>query len=610
MPGYGGNAQATLLRENRQAFLFQQEANLSGVASIAFQPERNRRSLPSGASFQIYFTDAFGNPANPGPLEIDIQDSDIDEDGQYCTVVAWNGNGSLNANFVGRVELPTVLGKYVRAFVKALTNPVFVTVQITDFPGVGGDVVLSSNFLTDAPADGTAYGREDANWVPVVPLAGGTMTGPLVLSGDPTLPLGAATKEYVDATTTELSAALSGILTFAGVIDGPTGDCTFYGPLAGDPSGQLPAAAPANNNYYFICTNSGTPPSGPEAGVPITIGNWLLSDGVAWILLDFGSVDVLASNVIVSPTVAGAGDVQTALTNLNANDANFLPLSGGTVTGNLTLTPGSISVTNGGIAVGGGGISTAGLSSSALITANNGISVPAGNITFGNTSQGYLIWQNNTNAASGPNPVIGATDASNRRLWQFTATQSGNIVGGNPEATLQMWTMDGGYGWKRVMTTSVASPPTTTWDGAMNAPAFNVTSDRRLKKNIREAEEHEHHSIFAALKAVRYEWAADGDPQWNRPKWGFIADDVETASGELVHTGSDGMKGYDMAQLMVLAVAEIQRLSRLVEAPWYRRVSKPVKAKAPWHRRLWDKPVEALANGLRLFKSHKLARNS
>lgn len=31
-----------------------------------------------------------------------------------------------------------------------------------------------------------------------VPISGGTMTGPLILSGDPTLPLGAATKEYVD----------------------------------------------------------------------------------------------------------------------------------------------------------------------------------------------------------------------------------------------------------------------------------------------------------------------------------------------------------------------------------------------------------------------------
>lgn len=31
-----------------------------------------------------------------------------------------------------------------------------------------------------------------------VPIAGGTMTGPLILSGDPTLPLGAATKQYVD----------------------------------------------------------------------------------------------------------------------------------------------------------------------------------------------------------------------------------------------------------------------------------------------------------------------------------------------------------------------------------------------------------------------------
>ncbi len=42
-----------------------------------------------------------------------------------------------------------------------------------------------------------------------VPLAGGTMTGPLILSGDPTLPLGAATKEYVDMFASGITVILS-----------------------------------------------------------------------------------------------------------------------------------------------------------------------------------------------------------------------------------------------------------------------------------------------------------------------------------------------------------------------------------------------------------------
>jgi hypothetical protein len=53
--------------------------------------------------------------------------------------------------------------------------------------------------IADAPADGRYYGRYNNSWLPVVPLSGGAMTGLLMLSGDPTVALGAATKQYVDA---------------------------------------------------------------------------------------------------------------------------------------------------------------------------------------------------------------------------------------------------------------------------------------------------------------------------------------------------------------------------------------------------------------------------
>jgi hypothetical protein len=52
---------------------------------------------------------------------------------------------------------------------------------------------------TDAPSDGTLYGRENANWVNALPLAGGTLTGELILAANPVNPLDAATKQYVDA---------------------------------------------------------------------------------------------------------------------------------------------------------------------------------------------------------------------------------------------------------------------------------------------------------------------------------------------------------------------------------------------------------------------------
>jgi hypothetical protein len=813
MPGYGGTGMAALLHENRQQFLFQQEADLVGIASVAVQPERCRNTPPAGVSFQIYFTDRFGNPASPGIFEIDIQDSDIDQDSQYTAFAVFVGE--LNANYSGRVEIPALYGKYVRVFLKALTNPVYTTVYITSFAGVGGGVVMSTNPLPDAPQDGITYGREDGNWVPVVNLAGDTMTGPLTLANDPTLPLEAATKEYVDNYVDAVTATLSGILTFAGTIDGPSGTCQFFGPLAGDPAGPLPAPAPANNNYYFICTASGTPSSGPIAGTAITEGNWVVSDGTAYTVLPF-STEVVASNVVVSPTVAGASDVQTALTNINASQGNYLPLSGGTLTnnlyinpGNLQLATGTINVPVGGINVGSGGISTGGLVSTAQISAfagmnfgstlaanpqdlskqialfgtnsttwfgfcvtpgllnynvaqpsnahvfyvagveqgrfiNTGLKmatgidfgaavvsspqdlsrglsiynggqmgfcttnsqlnyncnpnaahvfytatteraridssgihsstgldfgstndvnpqstsahitlwgtspnamgfgvtanqlnydVPAGNshafyvggvntasinsagLQFGSTNQSYLNWLNNTSAVSNNNRVVQASDSANRMLWQLQASQSGAIVGGNPEGSFQLWTNCGGYGSKQVMTTQVASPPSTIWSGALNAPAFNVTSDRRLKRNIRAVEEHEHRDAFAALKPVRFEWAMDGDPQWNRPKWGFVADDVEKGSAEIIHTHEDGMKGYDAVQVLALAVAEIHRLGKQVEAlrsPWYRRLGKAVTNGHAVNGRIAETVnghVSKLINALRLvFTRRKHAR--
>lgn len=132
MPGYGGGGAAILIRENQQKWLFQQEINVTARASIAVQLERiPRASYPWGVSFQIYFTDATGNPANPGVYEVDIQTSDIDQDAQYCTINSLIGAGGLNASFAGRIELPSFYAKYVRAYVKTLTNAVYVSVLVT-----------------------------------------------------------------------------------------------------------------------------------------------------------------------------------------------------------------------------------------------------------------------------------------------------------------------------------------------------------------------------------------------------------------------------------------------------------------------------------------------
>jgi len=61
--------------------------------------------------------------------------------------------------------------------------------------------------LIDAPSDGKLYGRVSATWAAGVKLAGDTMTGLLILSADPTSPLGAVTKQYTDAADNALNAS-------------------------------------------------------------------------------------------------------------------------------------------------------------------------------------------------------------------------------------------------------------------------------------------------------------------------------------------------------------------------------------------------------------------
>jgi Chaperone of endosialidase len=95
-----------------------------------------------------------------------------------------------------------------------------------DFPNspVNGQVYTSAG--QSWVWDGTKWNMSSTAGGPYIPLGGGTMTGPLILSTDPSANLGAATKQYVDSTTV-----------------GVAGD-TMSGPLIlnADPSASLGAA--------------------------------------------------------------------------------------------------------------------------------------------------------------------------------------------------------------------------------------------------------------------------------------------------------------------------------------------------------------------------------
>jgi len=127
MPGYAGVNQATLLRENRQVFAWQNDtvpaSAANGSLSLAFQLERVRSvSYPWGFSVEVQFS------GNPGVFEVDVMVADTDNPNNY---IQWTNITVVNATNVGRVDILNSWAKYVALYMKTLGNAVTVTGQIT-----------------------------------------------------------------------------------------------------------------------------------------------------------------------------------------------------------------------------------------------------------------------------------------------------------------------------------------------------------------------------------------------------------------------------------------------------------------------------------------------
>jgi hypothetical protein len=276
------------------------------------------------------------------------------------------------------------------------------------------------NDYSDAPRDGNVYGREDGKWVLVVsagvgaggdhntltnknlanqhqisaitglqtaldsklPLTGGTLTGNLLLNGDPVLNKQAATKKYVDdGILTTLSAKntftgaidsgrapkLDGAgyldssfmkghpLNFEGVFDPTITDGAYVSGNAiknNDPKWVSGDLVIANKNGKYDPTTGVT-----GSGLDISVGDWLIFEGatIGWSQIHFGS-DINTTNLIWRdgshpPThdipfqnfkITGLGmpsSNRDAATKEYVDDRNLLDLqlTGGTMTGTLVL---------------------------------------------------------------------------------------------------------------------------------------------------------------------------------------------------------------------------------------------------------------------------------
>jgi hypothetical protein len=170
-------------------------------------------------------------------------------------------NGAVTNAKVTSVDYAKITNAPVLAFLPlmggALTGPLTLaadpgsplqaaTKQYVDAHASGG-----GGGIPEAPTDGKLYGRGGATpaWAAVLPLAGGTLTGALLLAADPAVATGAATKRYVD-TKDALALPLAG-----GTLTGPL-------LLAANPTAPLGAAT----KQYVDAHASGGIPEAPTDG--------------------------------------------------------------------------------------------------------------------------------------------------------------------------------------------------------------------------------------------------------------------------------------------------------------------------------------------------------
>lgn len=124
MPAYAGAGQAKLLRNNSQAFFWNNEVIGVGGLSQAFLLERiNRSDYTWGLSVEAWFAGA------PGTFSLYIMGANNDNPNNYVELGTITTVNSAN---VGRWDMPSNLWpKYVAGYVSALANAVAVTMQVT-----------------------------------------------------------------------------------------------------------------------------------------------------------------------------------------------------------------------------------------------------------------------------------------------------------------------------------------------------------------------------------------------------------------------------------------------------------------------------------------------
>jgi len=301
--------------------------------------------------------------------------------------------------------------------------------------------------------------------------------------------------------------------------EAPT-DGSLYGRDGATASWQLvPPEAPLGGLAYLRIGGNQSNPGSWVPGLPIsggTLTGALVLDGNATVALNPVPLQQLNSaTALLAPinnptftgtvTIPAGASIAGYVTTANAN-ATFLPLAGGTLTGQLNGT---------------------------VINVSGTISLPASAAQFGSSLLN----------------VQGAGANSGATLYSNAGGAAANIGVGQAATALVYWYFG---------TTLIAGVST---NGS--SVTYNTTSDGRLKSDV--APVSNSGTLIDTLTPVTFEWTAN--PSLGTD-YGFIAQDVESVfpmavtAGNALQPGEPGFVPWqiDQSKLMPLAIAELKAL--------------------------------------------------
>lgn len=436
---------------------------------------------------------------------------------------------------------------------------------------VVGDFVLYSGALYRAVAPSPAGGFVAANWSKVgtaadltamqayvdaadalrVPLAGGTMSGPLILNADPTAALGATTKQYVDLH--------SGAVTVSATPPASPNPGALWWDSVG---GQLYVwYSDANTSQWVVAVNGG--PTG-STSLPHMDGTAAIGTASTWARADH----VHPTDTSLYPASNPSG-FQTAA-QVTASLGNYLPLTGGTLSGAFSA-PGITT--------------TAGLS----INAASGVERFVRGTTNGVNR--WVMDLGTTAAESGSN--VGSdfllarfNDGGTYLDSPLTIYRSSGIIlmGGTRTGVSPgngdgcSWGGNGGNGFSIVNSLAAGQPLTVNRTAANgncavwyqnnavcgsvsvannNSCAYNTTSDGRLKEDRKPLDAG---PILDALEPVSFKWKGT-----DVRGVGVIAQDaIKVFPDAITYIEHEDAWGADYSKFVPLLLAEIKSLRQRV----------------------------------------------